>query len=83
MIKLTFEELRRIKHELPSGSMKRIAESLDIKEDEVRTCFSGGIHLNGNSASGIHREPGPEGRFIAIEDSRIIEIARQILLETP
>ena len=38
---ITFDELRKIKDQLPSGSMKKIAEKLDIDEDTVRNYFGG------------------------------------------
>ena len=33
---ITFNELRRIKDELPSGSSQRIAEEVGVSVDEVR-----------------------------------------------
>ena len=36
---ITFEELRRIKHALPTGSVKRIADELNIEEQTVRNYF--------------------------------------------
>lgn len=38
---LTFNELRKIKDQLPSGSMKKIAAKLDLNEDTVRNYFGG------------------------------------------
>ena len=36
---ITLEELRQIKHLLPSGSIKRIADELNIDEQAVRNYF--------------------------------------------
>ena len=38
---MTFNELRKIKDQLPSGSMKKIAEELDLNEETVRNYFGG------------------------------------------
>ena len=39
---ITFNELRRIKDRLPSGSSQRIADELGISVDSVRNYFGGG-----------------------------------------
>ena len=44
---ITFNELRKIKDSLPSGSMHRIADELGLHVDTVRNFF-GGIGLSGN-----------------------------------
>ena len=38
---ITFNELRRIKDRLPSGSSQRIADELGISVDSVRNYFGG------------------------------------------
>ena len=38
---ITFNELRKIKDQLPSGSMRQIAEKLDLNEETVRNYFGG------------------------------------------
>ena len=38
---ITFNELRKIKDQLPSGSMKQIAEKLELNEETVRNYFGG------------------------------------------
>ena len=38
---ITFNELRKIKDMLPSGSMQRIASELGISEETVRNYFGG------------------------------------------
>ncbi|HQO48208.1 MAG TPA: DNA-binding protein, partial [Paludibacteraceae bacterium] len=38
---MTFNELRKIKDSLPSGSTQRIADELGIEADTVRNYFGG------------------------------------------
>ena len=38
---ITFNELRKIKDALPSGSMHRIADELNMEVDTVRNFFGG------------------------------------------
>ena len=57
---ITFNELRRIKDSLPSGSMHRIADELNMTVETVRNFFGGHNFKNGKSV-GIHLEPGPDG----------------------
>ena len=52
---ITFNELRRIKDKLPSGSSQRIAEEVGVSVDEVRNYF-GGRHFDGAGAPGLHGE---------------------------
>jgi AcrR family transcriptional regulator len=79
-ITMTFNELRRIKDALPSGSMQKIADILGISADTVRNYF-GGKHYEGNSI-GIHFEQGPDGGIVSIDDPTILNIAKDILTET-
>ena len=53
---ITFNELRRIKDRLPSGSSQRIADELGIDVDTVRNYF-GGKHES-KECVGVHFEPG-------------------------
>ena len=57
---ITFNELRRIKDRLPSGSSQRIADELGISVDSVRNYF-GGRHPEAKEGVGIHIEQGPDG----------------------
>ena len=78
---ITFNELRQIKDMLPPGSMNRIAQGLHIPTDAVRNFF-GGTHYESPSPFGIHIEKGPNGGFVHIEDTTILDHAKQILHET-
>ncbi|MEO5417860.1 DNA-binding protein, partial [Bacteroides thetaiotaomicron] len=53
---ITFNELRKIKDSLPSGSMHRIADELGLHVDTVRNFFGGHNFKEGKSV-GIHLEP--------------------------
>lgn len=77
---MTFNELRQIKDMLPPGSMNRIAQGLHIPTDAVRNFF-GGTHYESPSPFGIHIEKGPNGGFVHIEDTTILDHAKQILYE--
>ena len=44
---ITFEELRRIKHALPPGSITQIAQELSIDEQTVRNYFGAHDYKNG------------------------------------
>ena len=75
---ITYEELRDIKHKLPTGSISRIASELQIDEQTVRNYFGAQKYDEGKVAA-IHREPGPAGGIVQIEDERIINLAMKIL----
>ena len=78
---ITFNELRRIKDSLPSGSMHRIADELNMTVETVRNFFGGHKFKNGKSV-GIHLEPGPDGGLVMLDDTTVLEKALQILRET-
>ena len=46
---ITFNELRKIKDSLPSGSMHRIADELGLNVDTVRNFFGGHNFKEGKS----------------------------------
>lgn len=78
---ITFNELRRIKDNLPSGSMREIAAKLNISEDTVRNYF-GGSHYQSGESVGLHVEQGPDGGVVLLEDSTILEVAKQMIAES-
>lgn len=78
---ITSNELRRIKDSLPSGSMHRIADELNMTVETVRNFFGGHNFKNGKSV-GIHLEPGPDGGLVMLDDTTVLEKALQILRET-
>ena len=77
---ISFNELRQIKHSLPTGSVKRIAEELNIDEQTVRNYFGAKKYENGQVV-GKHIQPGPEGGFVEIEDDTILNLAKKLIKE--
>jgi hypothetical protein len=75
---ITFNELREIKDKLPSGSMKLIAQKLDLNEETVRNYFGGWNFERGESA-GIHFEKGPNGGIVTLEDTTILDMAQKMI----
>jgi hypothetical protein len=75
---ITFNELRKIKDMLPSGSMQRIATELNIDAETVRNYF-GGDDYNEGKAVGLHIEQGPDGGIVKLDDTTILDKAREIL----
>lgn len=75
---ITFNELRKIKDRLPSGSIKKIAETLDLNEDTVRNYF-GGTNFEKGECVGIHFEKGPGGGIVTIDDTTILEMAEKMI----
>lgn len=79
MIKtITFNELRKIKDSLPSGSTQRIADKLGLSVETVRNYFGGYNYRDGKSI-GVHIEPGPDGGLVMLDDTLILDLALEIL----
>jgi len=74
---ITFNELRKIKDQLPDGSMHRIAEKLELNVETVRNYFGGSNYNNGESI-GIHIEQGPDGGLVTLDDTTILDMALEI-----
>ena len=77
---ITFNDLREIKHKLPTGSVSRIAKTLNISEQTVRNYF-GATKFDQGETIGVHIEPGPGGGVVHLDDTKILEAAKQILAE--
>ena len=77
---ITFEELRRTKHNLPTGSIKRIAQQLEVSEQTVRNYFGASKYVEGATVD-RHIQPGPDGGIVHLEDTTILELARRIIDE--
>ncbi len=75
---ITFNELRKIKDQLPSGSMKIIADKLDLNEETVRNYF-GGRNFDRGQTIGIHFEQGPGGGIVTFDDTTILDIAKDMI----
>lgn len=77
---ITFNELRKVKDLLPSGSMTRIADELGLENETVRNYFGGNNYKDGRSC-GMHIEPGPDGGLVMLDDTQILDIALRIIDE--
>ena len=77
---ISFAELRRIKHQLPTGSVKKIADTLKIDEQTVRNFF-GANKFNDGDFVGKHIQPGPNGGIVNITDDSILNEAKKIIHE--
>lgn len=78
---ITFNELRRIKDSLPTGSMHRIADELGLSVETIRNFFGGQNFKQGESV-GFHLEPGPDGGLVVLDDTTVLDKALQILKES-
>ena len=77
---ITMEELRRIKHSLPTGSVSRIARELEIEEQTVRNYFGANKFGEGDVVD-RHVQPGPRGGIVHLEDEAILQAALRIIEE--
>lgn len=75
---ITYDELRDIKHKLPTGSVNRIAEELGVSEQTIRNYFGAHKYENGEIV-GTHIQPGPRGGSVYLEDTAILDAAQRIL----
>ena len=78
---ITFEELRQIKHQLPTGSVARIAKDLNLAEQTVRNYFGAAKYGDGDIV-GKHIQPGPHGGIVNIADDQILMAAKKIIRDT-
>ncbi|MGB0838772.1 MAG: DNA-binding protein [Chitinophagales bacterium] len=78
-MKITFKELRKIKDNLPNGSMKQIASELDVSVETVRNYFGGSNYRKGEVLD-IHYEAGPYGGIVVLNDTEILEIAKELVI---
>jgi hypothetical protein len=77
---VTFEELRRIKHALPTGSIARLAKEFEMDEEAIRNYFGGGHYKQGQVAE-FHLESGYGGGVVHLEDTTIFERAKRMIEE--
>ncbi|WP_165022431.1 MULTISPECIES: DNA-binding protein [unclassified Dysgonomonas] len=75
---IKFSELRRIKDTLPDGSIHQIAEELQLPVETVWNYFGGYSYQNGQSC-GVHIEPGPDGGYVSLDDTTILDMALEML----
>lgn len=77
---ITYDELRDVKHNLPTGSIKKIAEQLQVDEQTVRNYFGAKKYEDGEVV-GKHIQPGPGGGIVNLEDETILNLAKEIIKE--
>lgn len=75
---ITFNDLRRIKDSLPDGSVRQIADKLNVTPQTVRNYF-GGTNYEFGKNCGVHIEPGPNGGIVVLDDTTIYDMAVEIL----
>jgi len=75
---ITFSELRKIKHKLPTGSVKTIADLLGVSQQTIRNYFGAKKYQNGQIV-GKHVQPGPKGGFVTLDRTDILEAAKKII----
>ncbi len=78
---LTFNQLRKIKDSLPSGAIHTIAEKLHMEDETVRNYFGGSDYDHGTSV-GIHTEQGPDGGIVELDDTTILDMAKDMIKRT-
>jgi hypothetical protein len=78
--KITFNELRKIKDSLPDGTMKQLAQEFGLEAETVRNYFGGANYENGKSV-GLHIEPGPDGGVVLLDDTAILDRAKELIAE--
>ena len=78
---ISFNELRRIKDSLPAGSIHVIADKLNIGLTTVITHRKnfGGSNYEYGTNMGVHIEPGPDGGYVILDDTKILDMAQEIL----
>ena len=78
---VTFNELRRIKDNLPNGSIHKIADALSISDESVRNYF-GGRDFDHGKSMGVHIEQGPDGGVVELDNDAIFLFAKRIIGES-
>ena len=78
---ITFNELRRIKDTLPTGSIHKIADALNVSDESVRNYF-GGHDFDKGKSMGVHLEQGPNGGIVELDDESILLFAKRIIGES-
>ncbi len=80
-MKITFSELREIKHRLPTGSISRIATAMGLNEQTIRNYFGANKFGEGDTV-GKHIQPGPGGGIVELARTDILDMAKQIIEES-
>ena len=75
---ISFDELRQIKHMLPTGGVSKIAHDLNIDEQTVRNYFGAKKFQDGKIVD-LHIQPGPAGGYVELEDTDILNKAKELI----
>ena len=75
---ISFNDLRRIKDSLPDGSIRQIADKLNVTPQTVRNYF-GDTNYEFGKNCGVHIEPGPDGGIVVLDDTTIYDMAVEII----
>ena len=75
---ISFNDLRRIIDSLPDGSIRQIADKLNVTPQTVRNYF-GGTNYEFGKNCGVHIEPGPDGGIVVLDDTTIYDMAVEII----
>ena len=76
--KITFNELRKVKDSLPDGAIRQMAKEFNVSEETVRNYFGGANYTSGK-AVGIHMEPGPNGGIVLLDDTSMLDRAKELI----
>ena len=76
---ITFSQLRKIKDQLPDGSIRKIADEPAHVLRRPSGITFGGWNFDRGQSAGIHIEKGPEGGIVTIEDTTILDLAERML----
>lgn len=81
LMNISYNELRDIKHQLPTGSVKKIASALQIDEQTVRNYFGAKKYDGDSQLTGKHIQPGPNGGIVNLESTDILDLAKTLIAE--
>lgn len=79
---ITFEELRKVKHLLPTGSVRVIAQELNMEEQAVRNYFGAHKYNDADEIVNTHYQSGPDGGIVRLEDTKVLDLANKIIRES-
>ena len=78
---LTYSEFRMLRDILPHGAIDTISKRLGITADEVRYYFHATAEDGVPTLTGLHHEEGPDGGFVELDDSIILDVALELIYE--
>jgi hypothetical protein len=79
---ITFDQLRQIKHQLPTGSIAKMAKELNMDEQAIRNYFGADKYSSSQGIVDRHIQSGPDGGIVHLEDTKILDLATKIIKES-